>query len=186
MSRICYEYVTNMLRYVTNIGVYDSWHTSETWVTSHDTHMLRICREYVMNMLRICHEYVMNMSRICYEYVTNWCDFTMNHISITLSDAWVVTMCDSLWISWHTYVCHEYVSVKFMCDSHMTRWYAMHSYVVHMWNSHVIRAHVWFICGIHVSFTWRGGGLGSRPKKMYGERLGDGVEYHLMKPTPRR
>ena len=30
------------------------------------------------------------------------------------------------------------------------------------------------------------GGLGSRPKKMYGERLGDGVEYHLMKPTPRR
>ena len=23
-------------------------------------------------------------------------------------------------------------------------------------------------------------------RKMYGERLGDGVEYHLMKPTPRR
>jgi len=33
---------------------------------------------------------------------------------------------------------------------------------------------------------WRGGGLGSRPKKMYWERLGDGVEYHLMSPTPRR
>jgi len=32
----------------------------------------------------------------------------------------------------------------------------------------------------------RGGGLGSRPKKMYGERLGDGVEYHWMSPTPRR
>ena len=32
----------------------------------------------------------------------------------------------------------------------------------------------------------RGGRLGSRPKKMYGERLGDGVEYHLMSPTPRR
>ena len=31
----------------------------------------------------------------------------------------------------------------------------------------------------------RGGGLGSRPKKMYGERLGDGVEYRLMSPTPR-
>ena len=30
----------------------------------------------------------------------------------------------------------------------------------------------------------RGGGLGSRPKKMHGERLGDGVEYHLMSPTP--
>ena len=34
----------------------------------------------------------------------------------------------------------------------------------------------------HVS---SGGGLGSRPKKMYGKRLGDGVEYHLMSPTPR-
>ena len=36
------------------------------------------------------------------------------------------------------------------------------------------------------AFLRRGGGLGSRPKKMYGERLGDGVEYHLMSPTPRR
>jgi len=36
------------------------------------------------------------------------------------------------------------------------------------------------------SWQRRGGGLGSRPKKMWGERLGDGVEYHLMKPTPRR
>jgi len=31
-----------------------------------------------------------------------------------------------------------------------------------------------------VGLIERGGGLGSRPKKMYGERLGDGVEYHLM------
>jgi len=38
----------------------------------------------------------------------------------------------------------------------------------------------WRVC------TRRGGGLGSRPKKMYGKRLGDGVEYHLMSPTPRR
>ena len=29
-------------------------------------------------------------------------------------------------------------------------------------------------------------GWGRDPKKMYGERLGDGVEYHLMSPTPRR
>jgi len=34
--------------------------------------------------------------------------------------------------------------------------------------------------------TMRGGGLGSRPNKLYGESLGDGVEYHLMSPTPRR
>ena len=52
------------------------------------------------------------------------------------------------------------------------------------------------VCHIYVSapmllppsfyLTRRGGGLGSRPKQMYGERLGDGVEYHLMSPTPRR
>ena len=36
------------------------------------------------------------------------------------------------------------------------------------------------------SVSRRGGGLGSRPTKMYVERLGDGVEYHLMSPTPRR
>ena len=39
---------------------------------------------------------------------------------------------------------------------------------------------------IHGTRTMRGGGLGSRPKKMYGKRLGDGVEYHLISPTPRR
>jgi len=39
---------------------------------------------------------------------------------------------------------------------------------------------------VHLILIKRGGGLGSRPKKMYGERLGDGVEYHLMSPTPRR
>ena len=45
-----------------------------------------------------------------------------------------------------------------------------------------------FFSKIHVrkSIRMRGGGLGSRPKKMYWEYLGDGVEYHLMKPTRRR
>ena len=41
--------------------------------------------------------------------------------------------------------------------------------------------------GMHsIRIALRGGGLGSRPTKMYGERLGDGVEYHLIKHTPRR
>ena len=49
------------------------------------------------------------------------------------------------------------------------------------YDSFVIAA--WLVHTCHVK---RGGGLGSRPKKMYGERLGDGVEYHLLSPTPRR
>ena len=50
------------------------------------------------------------------------------------------------------------------------------------------RAKLTFECAkfLKIQLLMRGGGLGSRPKKMYGERLGDGVEYHLMSPTPRR
>ena len=48
-------------------------------------------------------------------------------------------------------------------------------------HKHILEA---LIC--HATHRSRGGGLGSRPKKMYGERLGDGVEYHFMKTTPRR
>ena len=39
---------------------------------------------------------------------------------------------------------------------------------------------------VRVMIHMRGGGLGSRPKKMYWEYMRDGVEYHLMSPTPRR
>jgi len=51
-----------------------------------------------------------------------------------------------------------------------------------------IYIHVYTPCSRYLILAQppRGGGLGSRPKKMYGERLGDGVEYHLMSPTPRR
>ena len=46
---------------------------------------------------------------------------------------------------------------------------------------------LWFIwLFMSRRFVMRVGELGSRPKKMYGERLGDRVEYHLMSPTPRR
>jgi len=53
-----------------------------------------------------------------------------------------------------------------------------------MWRD-VFTHIIWFFSCV----TWlipRGGGLGSRPKKMHWERLGDGVEYHLMSPTPHR
>ena len=64
-----------------------------------------------------------------------------------------------------------------------------------LWYMYCIYMLCCMCCGIYnvVYMLWyvccgrqRGGGLGSRPKKMYGERLGDGVEYHLMSPTPRR
>ena len=55
---------------------------------------------------------------------------------------------------------------------------------------HILWFHVVFL-GSHsvleiARLLTRGGGQGSRPKKMYGQRLGDGVEYHLMSPMPRR
>jgi len=57
-------------------------------------------------------------------------------------------------------------------DHTLVRWLHFHPFFWSVFYSHSAGA--------------RGGGLGSRPKKMYGERLGDGVEYHSMKPTPRR
>jgi len=66
---------------------------------------------------------------------------------------------------------------------HVRLWGNTYEYIcttaVYIWNADVYV----YTCECRVA---RGRGLGSRPKKMYGERLGDGVEYHLMKPTPRR
>ena len=62
-----------------------------------------------------------------------------------------------------------YVSVASVCAFHAHKQYT---------------AFIASVCLSHAGT--RGGGLGSRPKKMYWEYLGDGVEYHLMKPTPRR
>ena len=69
----------------------------------------------------------------------------------------------------------RHVSRFYPCGTHRTS------------SSPFVPFFVWqrFVFGQHAE-PWRGGGLGSRPKKMYGERLGDGVEYHLMRPTPRR
>ena len=70
--------------------------------------------------------------------------------------------------------------------------YAMtHPYEWH--DSFVLATRLIYVCDLthsclhsHLTCMMRGGGLGWRPRKMYGERFGDGVEYHLMSPTPRR
>ena len=89
------------------------------------------------------------------------------------------------WVMSHI---HERVKSRMLESCHTYEWVMSHiwmSHVTYMNDScHIYEwdlSHTWIGQG-----TWRGGGLGSRPKKMYGERLGDGVEYHSMKPTPRR
>ena len=102
----------------------------------------------------------------------------------------------------NAYIAHKWVTVHIWMShgTHMNE--SRHTYE---W----VRAHIWTSCVTHMNASrhihenlnlkhlmslrhlvvrcpMRGGGLGSRPKKMYGERLGDGVEYHSMKPTPRR
>ena len=65
----------------------------------------------------------------------------------------------------------------------------MRSLVKYSTVKYIIWVDFWNVIPEIYYMTWlvtRGGGLGSRPKNMYGETLGDGVEYHLMKPTPRR
>jgi len=100
------------------------------------------------------------------------------------ADMWYIMNLIHVWTcSW--YVCLIYV-YTYMCVSYIC---------IHIYESdtcvNLCPTDMWYIMN-HVAVwcmmcVWqRGGWLGSRPKKMYGERLGDGVEYHSMKPTPRR
>ena len=65
-----------------------------------------------------------------------------------------------------------YISCIYISHGEVGGWSVLHMYIC---ESHM-----------YIHIARKGGGLGSRPKKMYGERLGDGVEYHLMSTTPRR
>jgi len=79
-----------------------------------------------------------------------------------------VTFCVSLF--WR----HD--SLETMCDMTLCGLYFIHMCDMTLCGT----------CDMTHPHAQRGGGLGSRPKKMYGERVGDGVEYHLKSPTPRR
>ena len=96
----------------------------------------------------------------------------------------------------HIYKCaYIHRAYIFVCRVLCSQWGARIVYMyIHIYTH--VHTYIWpTFCSsgcyahsqVHAySMYTRGGGLGSRPKKMYGERLGDGVEYHLMKPTPRR
>ena len=73
-----------------------------------------------------------------------------------------------------------------MSHSRMSRSQMSHSRMSHSRMSHSVLRSEQVLLYHRMSRLLRGGGLGSRPKKLYGERLGDGVECHLMSPTPRR
>ena len=75
--------------------------------------------------------------------------------------------------NWVCYI-HEFYCLPYQCSIVLVflfRWYVLRRQLRTTSSDSILR---------------RGGGLGSRPKKMHGERLEDGVEYHLMSPTPRR
>jgi len=93
------------------------------------------------------------------------------HLNITNSIIWISPTVPSKLMSFRWYLV-------------MSRWLI---FICHT-HTHTLSCHTHRVeprlkgCRVHE----RGGGLGSRPKKMYGERLWDGVEYHLMCSTPRR
>jgi len=75
---------------------------------------------------------------------------------------------------WHMFICLTSLFHTRLC----------HIYI-HLFNMSLFRS-TYLICSFLFTHIQRGGGLGSRPQKIFGESLGDGVEYHLMSPTPRR
>ena len=81
-----------------------------------------------------------------------------------------------------SHICLQHES----CMSHVP-WFVWHeSCPICMIQVTCVMSHVNDLCYLSPYARFERWGLGSRPKKMYGERLGDGVEYHLMKPTPHR
>jgi len=69
------------------------------------------------------------------------------------------------------------------CIIYSVTYYIYISILLYIGNIHCGYCGDSFVDVLRTRCQWRGGGLGSRPKNMYGETLGDGVEYHLMKPT---
>ena len=145
-----------------------------------------------------------HVTRICMRHGTHMDESCQTHRWV-MSHVWMshVAHVDE---SCHTYAmeesCHTYASNTWfngLCKScHAYEWVMSHIFMSHATHMHEsCHTYAWVMSHICMShFThmhessrtrgMRGGGLGSRPKKMYGERLWDGVEYHLMSPTPRR
>ena len=99
---------------------------------------------------------------------------TYTHIYICIH----VELCVHIDVNIHIYTSnHIFIYVYKYISIYIHRYPHIHTFIY----IHVKLA----VACVHCRLLMRGGGLGSRPKKMYGERLGHGVEYHLMSPTPR-
>jgi len=129
----------------------------------------------------------------CFLYITccAMCDMCMYHVLCLCMYCilWLyITGCVYVYMSVYYILClciHVYI--LHLVSMYVLQLASMYTCVCISWCVYVyMSVFTCCVCNVVPMYTWRGGGLGSRPKKMYGERLGDGVEYHLMKPTPRR
>jgi len=158
------------------------WHDSFTWGSSQDT------EESEVRNLKFS---IWWISERCY---VQW----RRSFEYTYTFEWVMPLtCLNLYTCIYVYVWMSHVARISECYTyvfiHMYEWVMPHQHLNESCHTHLnesCHTHTSERCShnCHVNEVCqtRGGGLGSRPKKMYGERLGDGVEYHLMKPTPRR
>ena len=144
------------------------WHDSST------------CGTWLIHVCDMTQSYVGHDSSICVTWLVHVWDMTHSYVwhDLFICGTWLIHICDMT----RSYVGHDsFICVTWrlpMCD--MT--HSHDGWLTHMCDM----SHMRMRCMAWRCMPWRGGGLGSRPKKMYGERFGDGVEYHLMSPTPRR
>jgi len=108
-------------------------------------------------------------------------------ISIMYRRVWIddmrVCVCVCVCVcEWEVIYEDRYIHIYIHLYTHIIYIYIYRKDGLYLVYTLCIRTYVYIYTNI---IRARGGGLGSRPKKIYGERLGDGVEYHLMSPTPR-
>ena len=173
MSNLAYKWALLYARLLTHMG-------NDSFILMHDTTYAYVTL-YKKESPRIArHESISPLRKL--NLVTHiWVISDMNE-SLPIWNEWVISHINgSFLISTHHLSYEELILPKYESSLTWINHFPYEWVISHINGPFRILTH-------HLSYEelMRGGGLGSRPKKIYGERLGDGVEYHFMKTTPRR
>ena len=157
----------------------------------------------VLQCVAVCCSVLQCVARLSTSLI-HTCDMTYSRVwpDSFIRVTWLIHMCGMTYLfsntRSHSLMLCMFVSLQFSAfwgksnnesDGHILTSHVTSSRVMSHINEsrHIFTSHVKFMNAETLPHHEREvGGWGRDPQKMYWERLGDGVEYHLMSPTPRR